>query len=220
MTQEFSNPSSTKHPHEALIQLVSQWIHPLGYQVVHIEVQTHRQKTFRIFIDHLEYSPEKTIGIEDCVRVSRALEETLDQAPEVEKVFHGSYELEVSSPGVDRPLRTSQDFERFKDREIRVHVYRALTAEEMENAAYHSKNPKQKNFLGRLLGLRGEKIALRISETGSAMTLKRSKSKQKADPMTNSAEGSDVLIPLPLISKAHIEPHFDFDSGNESETKQ
>ncbi len=220
MTHENSNPSSTRHPQEALIQLVSQWIHPLGYQVVHIEAQTHRQKTLRIFIDFLEYSSDKTIGIEDCVKVSRALEESLDQSPEIEKVFHGSYELEVSSPGVDRPLRTLQDFERFKDREIRVNIYRSLTAEEIENATYYSKNPKQKNFLGKLLGLRGEKIVLQVSDQGSEMGLKRAKSKQKVTPKTNSAEGSEVFIPLPLISKAHLEPHFDFDGSDESETIQ
>ncbi len=192
----------------------------MGYQVVHIEAQTHRQKTLRIFIDYLEYSGEKTIGIEDCVRVSRALEETLDQSQEIENIFHGSYELEVSSPGVDRPLRTLQDFERFSDREIRVHVYRALTGDEIENPDYHAKNPKQKNFLGHLLALRGEKIALRISEKGSEMILKKVKSKQKALLNTNSVEGSEILIPLPLISKAHLEPHFDFDGSDESEKTQ
>lgn len=220
MTQENSKLVTTRHPHDELIELVSQWIQPLGYQVVHIEVQTHRQKTLRIFIDHLDYSVDQAIGIEDCVRVTRAIEETLDQSSEVEKIFHGAYELEVSSPGVDRPLRTGQDFERFKDREIRVHTYRPLTAEELENAAYHSKNPKQKNFLGNLLGLRGEKIALCIVEKGGEIGQKRSKSKQKALPKTNSVEGSEILIPLPLISKANIEPHFDFDRGTESEAIQ
>jgi len=211
MTQKTNNPSSTRHPHEDLIQLVSEWIHPLGYQVVHIEVQTHREKTFRIFIDHLDLSAEKGIGIEDCVRVTRAIEETLDQSPDIEKTFNGSYELEVSSPGVDRPLRTLQDFERYANREIRIHVYRALTAEEVENALYHSKNPKQKNFLGKLLGLRGDKVALRITEKSGELSSKRSKPKQKALPDTNSVEGSEILIPLPLISKAHLEPQFDFE---------
>jgi ribosome maturation factor RimP len=220
MTQETSNPSSTRHPHENLIQVVSQWIHPLGYQVVHIEVQTHRQKILRIFIDHLEFSSEKAIGIEDCVRVSRAIEESLDQSQDVDKTFDGSYELEVSSPGVERPLRTLQDFERFSNREIRVNVYRALTHEEIENTLYHAKNPKQKNFLGQLLGLRGDKIVLKITEKSGDLGLKRAKSKQKALPNTNSVEGSEILIPLPLISKAHLEPQFDFERSDESEKIQ
>src|SRR5689334_4733847 len=124
MSNPTTNLTSTGHPHDHLIQLISPWVAPLGYQIIHLEVQTHRQKVLRIFIDYLDSHGEKTIGIDDCVQVSRALDERLDQIPEIEATFRGTYELEVSSPGVDRPLRSATDFTRFAGREVRIHVYR------------------------------------------------------------------------------------------------
>ncbi|MGZ3687812.1 MAG: hypothetical protein ACXWPM_12960 [Bdellovibrionota bacterium] len=196
-TAQAQNPS----PHnaqEALIEAISVLIRPLGYEVVHLEVQTHRQKTLRLFIDFQEARDGQAIGIEDCVKVTKALDEPLDALPEVNRVFgEGAYELEVSSPGVDRPLRTARDYERFAGRDVRVHVFRPLTADELHNAGYQKKNPKQKNFLGRLMGLRDQKIVLQVAAT------------------TKSAE--EVSIPLPLISKANLEPEFDF---GETATKE
>jgi ribosome maturation factor RimP len=208
---------TTSHPNEQLIQLISNWVEPLGYQVVHLEIQSHRQRVLRLFIDFLTPKEDTMIGIEDCVTVSRALEERLDQNLEVEKLFSGTYELEVSSPGVDRPLRTSSDFERFSGQEARIHVYRPLHIEEIENTNYQEKNPKQKNFFGKLLGLKGNKVILDVSSSKSQKPTKKSKAKQSAELETNSAEGNQIFIPLPLISKANLEPVFDFESGNESE---
>ena len=207
----------TSHPNEQLIQLISPWLEPFGYQVVHLEIQSHRQKVLRLFIDFLLPQEGKSVGIEDCVTVSRALEERLDQSPEIEALFSGAYELEVSSPGVDRPLRTSTDFERFSGQEARIHIYRPLSVEEIENPSYQEKNPKQKNFFGKLVGLKGNKVILNVSSNQAQKPNKKSKAKHNAELQTNSAEEIQVLIPLPLISKAHLEPVFDFESGNESE---
>ena len=73
----------------------------LGYEIVHLEVNN-RQKMLRLYIDH----PKRTtgIGIEDCVKVTNALDEPLEKMSEVEKIFgSGGYELEVSSPGLTVP---------------------------------------------------------------------------------------------------------------------
>lgn len=204
--------NTAKSPTDKLIALLSPLVAPLGYEIVHLEVHTHREKVLRLFIDHLEPTGQGAgpgIGIEDCVKVSRALDEPLDQMPDVDAAFHGAaYELEVSSPGVDRPLRTPRDYERFSGRDARIHVFRPLTAEELENSGYQQKNPKQKNFLGTLKGVRGEKVVLHVSPS---MGLSKSSGKKgkggKAEPETNSAEA--VMIPLPLISKANLEPKFD-----------
>jgi ribosome maturation factor RimP len=219
MSSPTSNLTSTSHPYDHLIQLISPWLAPLGYQVVHLEVQSHRQKILRVFIDFLEPSPGNTIGIEDCVKVSRTLDERLDQSTEFEALFQGTYELEISSPGVDRPLRTADDFERFVGKEVRIHVYRPMTGEELNNSTYQEKNPRQKNFLGTLVGLKEGKVVILVSssEKRSQKSEKKGKAKTKAEPLTNSEEGTQVTIPLPLISKANLEPQFDFEGSDERE---
>src|SRR4051812_31407643 len=153
---------------DRLIQLISPMLSPLGYEVVYVEVQTARTKILRVFIDFTEERPGEAVGIEDCVKVTRVLDEPLEQLPEVDSIFKGSYELEVSSPGVDRPLRTQKDYRRFSGHDVRIHVYRPLTAEELENGTYQARNPKQKNFVGRLLKVEGEKVHLALSADGSA----------------------------------------------------
>jgi ribosome maturation factor RimP len=194
---------------DRLINLINPMIASLGYEVVHVEVLTHRQKTLRVFIDFLEGGPG--IGIEDCVKVARTLDEPLDQMSEVEALFNGAYELEVSSPGVERPLRRARDFERFKERQVRVHTFRPLTGEEIGNEAYLEKNPRQKNFLGVLKGLNGERIVLALPESGSAKG-KASKKSKKSETGLNRERNAEkeILIPLSLISKANLEPVFDF----------
>lgn len=224
-----------------LIDQMNALLLPLGYEVVHLELVLSRQKALRLFIDFAEGSvakqgdgEKKAVGIEDCVRVTHALEEPLDRMPEFEKIFPGGYELEVSSPGVDRPLRTARDFERFKGNDVRVHVFRPLTADEMGNAAYQARNPKQKNFIGTLLGFKDNRVVLSLSLDGTAkagttnQTAKKgkkgsNKSKAPEAELNNEAETktnkmNQVSIPLPLISKANIEPKFEFhDTESENE---
>jgi len=174
----------------ALIQKIAELIAPLGYEVVHLEVQTHRSRVLRLFIDFAEAPMGKAVGIEDCANVSRALDEPLEGMPELEAVFGGApYELEVSSPGVDRPLRALKDYDRFSGKTVRVHVFRPLTAEELGNAEFQTKNPKQKNFVGTLEGRVGDdRIRLEL------------------DPEVGPA--GRVTIPLSLVSKANLEPRF------------
>jgi len=174
---------------QRLIELITPVIAPMGYEVVHVEVQTHRQKTLRLFIDFAGETGdgEKTVGIEDCVKVTKALDEYLDRSTEVESIFHGAYELEVSSPGVDRPLRQKKDYERFAGRKVRLHTFRPLSSEEMGNAAYFAKNPKQKNFTGVLKGLNGDRVLLEVKESVT-----------------------EISIPFSLISKGNLEPRFEF----------
>ena len=167
----------------------------MGYEVIHLEALTGRQKILRLYIDRLaresgdRLENGATIGVEDCVKVTKALDEPLDAMPEVEAIFRGAYELEVSSPGIDRPLRQSRDYERFRGREARIHVYRPLSAEELGNADYQSRNPKQKNFVGTLEGVAKDKVRIALQSA-----------KAKAEV---------VEIPLALISKANLEPNFE-----------
>jgi ribosome maturation factor RimP len=82
-----------------------------------------------LFIDK-----EGGVTIDDCVAISREFGDILD----IKDIIPGPYSLEVSSPGLDRPLKRVEDFNRFKDRKIRV-----KTGSLVEG---------RKNFQGILLG--------------------------------------------------------------------
>lgn len=71
----------------------------------------------RVYIDK-----EGGVSIDDCEAVSRPLSDALDQADPIE----GSYVLEVSSAGADRPLKKPEHFKRFMDAEVEVRLYRAM----------------------------------------------------------------------------------------------
>lgn len=86
-----------------------------GYELVDAEfVKEYQRWVLRVFIDH-----PNGIGLEDCEKVSKALSTALDQG---DPIPH-QYTLEVSSPGLDRPLKTDKDFERFKGQKIKVKTY-------------------------------------------------------------------------------------------------
>jgi ribosome maturation factor RimP len=209
------NESSPNKLSDKLITLITPLVQPMGYEIVYLEVDQ-RQKALRLFIDHADGSQTaRAIGIGDCVTVTKALDEPLDQMPEIDEVFGAAgYELEVSSPGIDRPLRTARDFEKFKGHEIRIHTFRPLSGEELSNSGYQSRNPKQKNFFGDLQGMRDGRVLLAINPAGGHDPFQAKKKSKKSSPSeaTNSEEGKDrdnvVTIPLPLISKANLEPDF------------
>jgi ribosome maturation factor RimP len=94
----------------ALQDIVAQTVAGLGYELV--ELERSAGGTLRVTID-FPWEPgtapgsERLVNVEDCERVTRQLQYTL----EVEEVDYNR--LEVSSPGIDRPLRNERDFERF-----------------------------------------------------------------------------------------------------------
>ena len=90
----------------ALIDIVTTTVAGLGYELV--ELERSAGGLLRVTIDFpWQQDEERLVNVEDCERVTRQLQYTL----EVEEVDY--QRLEVSSPGIDRPLRTERDFERF-----------------------------------------------------------------------------------------------------------
>ena len=86
-----------------------------GMELVHLEMKPGPQGWFlRLFIDR-----DGGVSLDDCSRVSRQLSAQLD----VEEPIEHRYTLEVSSPGLDRPLYSDGDFARFAGREVRVSTY-------------------------------------------------------------------------------------------------
>ncbi len=100
----------------------------------------------RVFIDRPgpADTPENSVNIEDCAEVSRELGTILD----VEDPLPAKYVLEVSSPGLDRPLRSEADYLRFVGR-----LAKLVVAEPVDN---------QKAFEGRLKGLDGADVLLEV----------------------------------------------------------
>ncbi len=196
----------------ALNQLIEAAIAPLGYELVAIEIQNHREKKLRVFIDLLNKTPEKNaIDIEDCVKVTHALDQPLENNPVVDAVISGAYDLEVSSPGVDRPLRKTTDFDRFAGELARINTFRPLTASESQSAEYSAKNPKQKNFYGVLRGFSGSTHSIQlgvIPEDGTQNKKGPKKSSKNKSPDHGQTFKNETLIhiPLDLVAKAHLEP--------------
>lgn len=101
---------------EDVIDNVREILNPIllgeGLELVDLEYRREgRGKVLRIYIDK-----EGGVTVDDCAKVSRELGTLLD----VHDVIHGSYNLEVSSPGLTRTLKKPRDFERFKGKRIKI----------------------------------------------------------------------------------------------------
>lgn len=87
-----------------MLELVEPLIDENGVELIDLEIKgTARTPLIRVFVD-----VPGGIKIGECVRLSRLIEEAID----IENLIPGNYRLEVSSPGIDRPLKTPRDFER------------------------------------------------------------------------------------------------------------
>ena len=100
--------------HDRLIALFEPALKEIGYELVEVEfVPGPGGGTLRIYIDHPE-----GIDVDDCADASHVLSDLLD----ANDPFPGAYSLEVSSPGLDRILRTPEHFARFVDERVKVEL--------------------------------------------------------------------------------------------------
>ncbi|MDC9729021.1 MAG: ribosome maturation factor RimP [Methyloprofundus sp.] len=107
-----------KQAPEHLLNLIEPVVEGLGYECVGIEYSSHPKNGFlRIFVDK-----EGGVQMEDCTKVSHQISGVLD----VEDPIAGEYNLEVSSPGVDRPLFKIQQFERFIGQIVQVNLFKPV----------------------------------------------------------------------------------------------
>jgi len=105
-------------PIASLKELLEPTLTHMGYELYSIEQSGQSGRTLRISIDHAE-----PITIDDCERVSRIVGPLLDHS----SLIDGHYDLEVSSPGAERPLRGLPDYERFNGRRVNVRYVSGLT---------------------------------------------------------------------------------------------
>ncbi len=122
---------------DSLQQAVEARVESLGYEFVELERGGSKGRPLlRVRIDRPDSGPGQGVSLEDCTRVSRSLEEVLDGRPDLGE----RYVLEVSSPGLERPLLKRRDFERFAGQEVWVKGTQPLVGE-------------SKRIEGELLGL-------------------------------------------------------------------
>jgi ribosome maturation factor RimP len=143
------------HQKEDTCSIVSGIAQPIltamGLELVDIEFgRVGPDAVLRLFIDK-----EGGIMLDDCAGFSRELSLILD----VEDVIACNYSLEVSSPGLDRPLKKQADYDRFAGRLIKVRTYQPFLDDS---------GNKRKTFLGKLVGLSGGVVKMTLSEGQTA----------------------------------------------------
>lgn len=123
----------------------------LGLELVELEYKREgRDMVLRLYVDK-----EGGITLDDCAAVSRELSEILD----VEDFIRDRYTLEVSSPGLNRPLKKATDYERYRGRLVKVRTYELLPDDA---------GNQRKTFLGELLGLEEGRVRLQLKEGQTA----------------------------------------------------
>jgi ribosome maturation factor RimP len=142
-----------------LEEMLAPEIRKLGYELLDLEYLPRTRDggpVMRLFID----SPEgKGISFDDCAAVDHGLDPLFESA-DFETLLAETFTLEVSSPGLDRPLRKPSDFQKYAGKKVQVKTYRPLSSEEMGNPKYFEHHQKQKNFFGVLHGYVGDSVEL------------------------------------------------------------
>lgn len=127
---------------DQLVAIAEPVVTGLGYELWGIEYRPQgRGSVLRVFID-----AENGIEIDDCAAVSRQLSSVLD----VEDPIAGEYNLEVSSPGMDRPLFRLEHYARFAGQQVQVRLRAPFDG--------------RRNFNGLLKGVEGDEVVLQVDD--------------------------------------------------------
>ena len=136
---------------DVVSELVAPYAKELGFELYDVEyVKEGADYFLRVFID----KPDGAISSDDCEKMSRAIDPVLDEADPIPD----SYYLEVSSVGLDRPLKKQKDFERFNGQQIEVRLFKA------EDGV--------KEFVGTLSGYEDGVFTVDCGETTRTVALK------------------------------------------------
>jgi len=120
-------------------RLIEPSVDDLGFDIVRVQVSGKNELLMQVMVEHKD---GQGMTVDDCAIVSRAISAIL----EVEDPIKDPYTLEVSSPGLDRPLVKLRDFERFQGHQVRVETSLAQDG--------------QKRFKGQLLGVEDETVKI------------------------------------------------------------
>lgn len=155
---------------ERVEELIQPILDDLGLELVDLVYQREtRGWVLRFFLDK-----EGGITLDNCAEASREFSAILD----VEDVVDSAYSLEVSSPGLDRPLKKPNDFVRFSGQQVKLKTVVSIDPDE--------RGRKRKIFIGTLDGLDDDKVLITLKEKNAVQ----------------------VAIPLDQIDKANLEYEF------------
>lgn len=130
---------------EGIERLIAPTVEDMGYRVVRVTFSAAGRRTLQVMAERADGSP---VIVDECAKISRAVSALLD----VEDPIGGTYDLEVSSTGIDRPLVRMDDFARFAGFEAIVHVDPPVDG--------------RKRWRGRILGADGNIVRLDDGQDG------------------------------------------------------
>lgn len=126
---------------ERIANLITPTLESMGFELVRVQLSGSQRPTLQVMA---EPANGRVMSVEDCAEVSRAISALLD----VEDPISGTYSLEVSSPGIDRPLTRLKDYERFLGHEAKVETNAPIDG--------------RKRFKGPIKEVDGKAVALEV----------------------------------------------------------
>jgi ribosome maturation factor RimP len=125
-----------------LAEIITPVIEDLGYELVRVRLMSGKESTLQIMAD----KPNGGIEVDDCAAISTAVSATLD----VEDPILDAYTLEVSSPGIDRPLTRLKDFDMFEGYDAKLETDELIDG--------------RRRFKGILAGVEGDEVLINVAE--------------------------------------------------------
>ena len=125
-----------------IAEIITPVVEDMGFEVVRVRLMTGKESTLQIMVQR----PDGTIEVDQCAQISTAVSAVLD----VEDPIVDVYTLEVSSPGIDRPLTRLKDFDQWKGFEAKIETEELIDG--------------RRRFKGELAGIDGDEVLIDIDE--------------------------------------------------------
>jgi ribosome maturation factor RimP len=135
-------------PNRQVAELIEPTLSDMGFELVRVLLHGSQRPTLQVMAERADRVP---MTVEHCAEVSRAVSAILDVADPIA----GAYRLEVTSPGLDRPLTRRADFERFRGFEARIETELPIEG--------------RRRFRGRLLGVVEDQLRLQLADGEQAI---------------------------------------------------
>ena len=125
-----------------IAEIITPVVEDMGFEIVRIRLMSGKETTLQV----MAQKPDGTIEVDECGRISTAISAVLD----VEDPILDAYNLEVSSPGIDRPLTRLKDFDQWQGFEAKIETEQLIEG--------------RKRFKGTLAGVEGDEVLIEIEE--------------------------------------------------------